>query len=282
MNISEFQKNEHFHILKFRDHLDVIPMKVDSRQCEFFQIVITKDHNVDVVVDNVRFSAMDESITFMAPLQLLSTEVNSVEDLGVSYMLVFSNKFLRPGFTHFEIFQKFPFFNINHSPIYLLNKNQELFFNLMETIYNLFQDYNEENVEIIRSYLTILLFEGRKSFLDGTIINSASSRYDEISFAFENLIKETENKRSPLDHYARKLNISTIYLSECVKKSTGKTAKQILTDSIILEATSLLLHSTKNMNEIADAIGYTSISNFAVFFKKQTGYTPSQYRKTFR
>ena len=39
--------------------------------------------HVDVVIDNVTFSAMDDSITFMAPLQMLSVNVNSVEYLGV-------------------------------------------------------------------------------------------------------------------------------------------------------------------------------------------------------
>ncbi|CAM1343373.1 helix-turn-helix domain-containing protein [Tenacibaculum amylolyticum] len=279
MNISRFQKHQEFHILKFKDHLDDIPMKTDARKCNFFQVVITKHHNVDVVVDNVAFSAMDDSLTFMAPLQMLSTDVKSVENLGLGYMLAFTPKFLRLGISDFELLQKFPFFNVNHSPVYFLHENKEKFFHLMEMLYNLFQDYNEENIEIIRSYLTILLFEGRKSFLKGDIQNSATSRYNEIAFSFENQIKASQNKRKPLDYYADKLNISTIYLAECVKRATGKTAKQILTEYVILEATSLLLQSMKTIDEIAFSVGYSSTSNFGLFFKKHTGMTPTEYRK---
>ncbi|MEC3907513.1 helix-turn-helix domain-containing protein [Tamlana sp. 2201CG12-4] len=280
MNISRFQKHQDFHILKFKDHLDDIPMETDTRQCDFFQIVITKEHNVEVVVDNVTFSALDHSITFMAPLQMLSTKVRSIEHLGVGYMLVFNSSFLRLGLSNFSLFQKFPFFNINHSPVYFLKKNEGLFFNLMENIYNLFQDYSEENIEIIRSYLVILLYEARKSFLGGSIKNSVTTRYNEIAFSYENLIKTSPNKRVSLEYYANKLNISTIYLAECAKKATGKTAKQILTEYIILEASSLLLQSRKTIDEIAYSVGYSSASNFALFFKKHTGLTPSNYRKT--
>ena len=279
MNISRFQKHPEFHILKFKDHLEDIPMKTDARKCNFFQVVITQNHNVDVVVDNVAFSAMDDSITFMAPLQMLSTDVKSIENSGLGYMLVFIPKFLRLGISDFELLQKFPFFNVNHSPVYFLNENKDRFFHLMEMIYNLFQDYSEENLEILRSYLTILLFESRKSFLKGDIQNSVTSRHNEIAFSFENQIKSSSNKRKPLEYYADKLNISTIYLAECVKKATGKTAKQILSEYVILEATSLLLQSTKTIDEIAYSVGYSSTSNFALFFKKHTGMTPSVYRK---
>ena len=282
MNISRFQKHKDFHILKFKDHLDDIPMKTEGRKCDFFQVVITQKHNVDVVVDNVMFSAMEDSITFMAPFQMLSTDVKSVEDLGLGYMLLFDKSFLRLGYSNFDLLQKFPFFNINHSPVYFLKEDKGLFFNLMKIIYDLFQNWNTENIEIIRSYLTILLFEGRKSFLVGNIRSSATTRYSEIAFSYENLIKESFNKRAPLSYYADKLNISTIYLAECIKKATGKTAKQVLTEYIILEATSLLLQSTKTIDEIAFDTGYSSTSNFALFFKKHTGLTPTGYRKAHR
>ncbi|WP_459209227.1 helix-turn-helix domain-containing protein [Aquimarina rhabdastrellae] len=282
MNISRFQKHKEFHILKFKDHLDDIPMKTESRQCDFFQIVITKNHNVDVIVDNVSFSAMEESITFMAPKQMLSTGVNSIENAGLGYMLMFTPKFLRLGTSDFELLQKFPFFNSNYSPVYFLNENKELFFHIMETMYLHFQSFSEDNLEIIRSYLTILLFESRKSLLKGSIKNSFTSRYNEIAFSFEKCIKTSDDKRMPLDFYAEKLNISTVYLSECVKKATGKTAKQILIEYVILEATSLLLQSTKTIDEIAEQVGYSNTSNFGLFFKKHTGITPSAYRKTYK
>ncbi|MCF2875775.1 MULTISPECIES: helix-turn-helix domain-containing protein [unclassified Tenacibaculum] len=279
MNISKFQKHQNFHILKFKDHLDEIPMKTDFRKCDFFQIVITKNHNVDVIVDNVSFSAMEDSITFMAPHQTLSTNVKSIENLGLGYMLVFSSNFLRLGISEFDLIQKFPFFNVNYSPVYFLKENTADFFHLMEKIYKLFQEFSSENLEIIRSYLTILLYEGRKSFFNGEIQNTVASRHNEVAFAFENQIKETVNKRKPIEHYANKLNISSVYLSECVKKATGKTAKQIITEYVILQASSMLLQSTKTIDEIAYNIGYSNTSNFGNFFKKHTGMTPSIYRK---
>lgn len=280
MQIARFQKHPHFHILRFKDHLEDIPMKTEGRKCNFFQIVISKGHNVDVMVDNVSFSAMEHSISFMAPLQTLSTNVKSVESLGVGYMLAFTPEFLRVGATNFELFTKFPFFNKNYSPIYFLKENEAHYFQLIETIYTYFQEYSTENIEIIRSYLNILLYESRKSFLNGSIQNQTfNKRYNEIAFSFENLVINTSNKRIGLSYFSDKLNVSLVYLMECVKKSTGKTAKQIITEYLILEAQTLLLHSTQTIDKIAETVGYSSTSNFTLFFKKHTGVSPTKYRK---
>jgi len=107
----------------------------------------------------------------------------------------------------------------------------------------------------------------------------ANSRAEEVAYQFEALIMQTKSKRKNLNHYANKLNFSSIYLAECVKKATGKTAKQIITEYLILEAKSLLNQSTKPIDNISNHLGYNDTSNFIAFFKKNVGCTPSQYRK---
>ena len=149
----------------------------------------------------------------------------------------------------------------------------------MDKIYGYFKDLDKDNLEIIRSYLTIMLFEAKQMFIDGEVKSVANSRFEEIAYQFEALIMKTESKRQKLEYYAHKLNFSSIYLAECVKKATGKTAKQIITEYLILESKSLLYQSTKTIDEISSRLGYNDTSNFVTFFKKNVGSTPSQYRK---
>ena len=90
MNISEFQKYDDFHILRFKDHLDVIPLQTEFVKCNFFQIVITKNHNVDVKLGLNDISAKPASINFVSIQQAVSSHVKSIEENGVAYMLLFS------------------------------------------------------------------------------------------------------------------------------------------------------------------------------------------------
>lgn len=280
MNIAECQHCDDFHLLKFKDHLDKIPFQTVSRKCDFFQVYFSDQYNVDVMVDDTFFSGRDKTlVSFLSPLQTLSVDVKNVESLSNGYMLTFQSKFLKDHQSDFDIQRSFPFFNANYSPVYVLDKHQTIFSELFQKMYTLFQEFSADNREIIRSYLNVLLFEARKAFFEGGIRLKFSSRAQEIAFSFENLIKEYSQERNPLGFYADKLNISTVYLSECVKMATGKTAKQVVSEYTILEASALLLQSSKTIDEIADLLGFSATSNFINFFKRETGLTPSKHRK---
>lgn len=280
INLKEFQKCDDFHILKFEDHLDVIPHQTHSRKCEFFQIIFSESYHVDVAIDDLSYSIKNEPlISFLTPLQTLSVDVKTSKENPTGFMLTFEPSFLNNGWSDFEIQQKFPFFNLNYSPLYFLERGQGVYKALFEKIYEVFKDTSDENIEILRSYLNILLFESRKSFFNGSIKNNAKSRAHEIAFSFESLIRQFAHTRNGLDFYAEKLNISTVYLSECVKKTRNQTAKQIIQEYIILESTTYLKQTHQTIDQISDELGFTATSNFINFFKKHTGITPALYRK---
>ena len=64
------------------------------------------------------------------------------------------------------------------------------------------------------------------------------------------------------------------------KKQQVKTAKQIIDEYLVLEAKSLLKQSTNSVAEIGYALGFEDNSNFVKYFKKQTNFTPKQYKST--
>ncbi|WP_412985819.1 helix-turn-helix domain-containing protein [Pontimicrobium sp. IMCC45349] len=279
MNIGSFQKCDGFHILKFKDHLEEIPFQTISRKCEFFQIYFSEKYNADIIIDNISFSTKNKTlISFLAPLQTLSVDVKSVETISKGYMLVFNATFLNKVLLDFDVQQKFPYFNSNYSPLFSLENNSSIFRELFEKLYESFQKFDENNEEIIRSYLNILLYESRKSILEGAIKHNSKSRAQEIAFTFESLIRKHSHSRHSLDFYAEKLNISTVYLSECTKKATNKTAKSIIHEYSILEASTLLLQTSYTIDQIADKLGFSATSNFINFFKKHTNCTPSSFR----
>lgn len=280
INLKNLQQYNDFQILKYENHSDLIPYQTISRKCNFFQIFFSKEYDAHITIDDNCFSLKNKPlISFLPPLQTLSVDIKNVQTISTSYMIAFEASFLNNIWTDFDIQHKFPYFNLNYSPIYFLEKNHINYEVIFEKMHQLFSFSSEENLEIIRSYLYILLYESKKSFFNGTIKNNLRSRYQKIAFSFESLIRNYSNSRNSLDFYANKLNISTVYLSECIKKSTNKTAKQIINEYTILEATTLLIQTTDTIDEIAYKLGFSATSNFINFFKKHTSYTPYNYRK---
>ena len=231
------QKHNDFHIVNLAEfshkhlHEEKLPLKVSSRKLGFFQIVTSNNHDANLTVDGTKYNDMKVDIVFIAPNQLVSFNVKGFKKGTIAYSLVFSSEFLNIAQSNYSLLKNFPYFNVNRAPVYTLTEEQNKFFiDHMDKIYGYFKDLDKDNLEIIRSYLTIMLFEAKQMFIDGEVKSVANSRFEEIAYQFEALIMKTESKRQKLEYYAHKLNFSSIYLAECVKKATGKTAKQIITE----------------------------------------------------
>ncbi len=79
--------------------------------------------------------------------------------------------------------------------------------------------------------------------------------------------------------FAQQLNIHVNHLNRAVKEMTGKTTTQLIGERILQEAKVLLTHSTWNVSEVAYSLGFSEVTHFTNFFKKQAGISPSLFRK---
>ncbi len=82
-----------------------------------------------------------------------------------------------------------------------------------------------------------------------------------------------------LDSVSSLLNISPSYLSCIFKRCTGINFLDYITNLRINAAKEHLANPFKSASEIASMVGYDSSSYFTRAFKKNTGLTPTEYRK---
>ena len=82
-----------------------------------------------------------------------------------------------------------------------------------------------------------------------------------------------------LGSYADEAGISENYLSRLVKQSTGRSVGAWIDIVRIQRAKRLLAYTNHSIIDIAASVGVEDQSYFSRLFKKETGMTPSAFRK---
>ena len=83
-----------------------------------------------------------------------------------------------------------------------------------------------------------------------------------------------------IDELAGELGISKAHLMREFKKENGQTLNQYLTAFRIEKAKMFL--TDRNITETAFDVGYNDPNYFSTVFKKQTGMTPGEYKKSLK
>lgn len=79
-------------------------------------------------------------------------------------------------------------------------------------------------------------------------------------------------------YFGKALNMSPNYLSDMLKKETGKRIKEHIDGFIVEKAKSVLLNSNRKVSEIAYDLGFDYPQSFSRLFKNKTGVSPAAYR----
>ncbi len=127
--------------------------------------------------------------------------------------------------------------------------------------------------------------------LDDALLHLGFERIDDRK---ARLIENIKNKVIELIHYGdpgnRKLNWSDIlseslhyeynYLSNLFSSVEGITLEQYIIRQKIEKVKELLFYDELNLSEIARKLGYSSTAHLSGQFKKITGFTPSELKKS--
>ncbi|MDN4082391.1 response regulator [Paenibacillus polymyxa] len=94
-------------------------------------------------------------------------------------------------------------------------------------------------------------------------------------------IREHLQEDGGLNRLAAYMNMSPKYLSARFKQVTGESFAEYQTRVRFERARELLLDPNRKVAEVAEAVGFTDTNYFSIAFKKHTGLTPTEFRKTF-
>lgn len=109
--------------------------------------------------------------------------------------------------------------------------------------------------------------------------NSPKGREDQLTELFIRQMENSFREHRDVAYYADKLCLTPKYLSQMVKKATGRTAGQWIDYRVILEAKILLQTTDMTVQQISQELNFPNQSFFGKYFKNLTGISPQKYRK---
>lgn len=124
----------------------------------------------------------------------------------------------------------------------------------------------EENITMISEYTELIRNLAFKQY--SATVNKV------LEYIFMNL-----NRDFSLKELAEHCRLTPNYLSAVFKKETGQPVMACAAEKKIRYACSLLSGTSMQIQEVAHHLGYEDVSYFSRVFRKQTGMTPSDYRR---
>jgi AraC-like DNA-binding protein len=90
---------------------------------------------------------------------------------------------------------------------------------------------------------------------------------------------ETQLKTNFSDDISKRLNHDYSYLSNLFSEVEGTTIEKYFIGQKIERVKELIDYDQLSLSQIADDLGYSSVSHLSKQFKKVTGFTPSDFKK---
>lgn len=116
--------------------------------------------------------------------------------------------------------------------------------------------------------------------ITNTIAKSLKNSYSKHVNNAMNYIQQHYAKKISLEMLAEYTNLSPYYLSKQIKTETGLSLLDNINNIRIEKSRDLLLNTNMSILDVAQKVGFNYQNHFAATFKKFTGLSPNEFRKT--
>ena len=249
-----------------------------------FYCMIFKDHcRNHLTYGRKVIDFQNGSLVCMAPNQLIELDVEQPSDM-IGWGVFFHPDLIRASALNDNI-KNYTFFSYEITEaLHLSEKERQTLYDCVTKL----RDELQENIDIHSQAIIVstleLLLNYCTRFYGRQFITRKSSNHTVVA-QVEKLLSEyfqknaiSENGLPTVKYLAEQVNLSPGYLSDLLKKETGKNTQDHIHYYLIEEAKNILLNTDKSVGEIAYALGFEYPQYFNKLFKKKTGKTPIEFR----
>lgn len=286
LHIDLFQSGRNtsdFYVNTMKEHLVVGHRHIEKphRHDFYAAVLFTRGQGVHEI-DFQKYDVSEGSLFFLSPGQIHSWELS--EDID-GYIFFCSQEFYEMHYVNQKL-RNFPFFGSVSFPRKLQLDADELIKNkiLFQELGREHQSQNLMKEGLILSLMSHIFINSARLFSKeiDSLSSSASLSYFKHYQDFENLIEQYFTTQKSISHYASLLGITPKHLNRIAQTVVQKTATDVITERVVLEAKRMLMYLDESLVEIAFRLGYEEYSYFVRVFRKSSGMTPTQFMRKYK
>lgn len=249
---------------------------VEPYHLDFYDITLITGGSGSFWLDDQEYELKANQLLFTTPGQVRRWFVNDLQGI----CLFFPAELLLSYFNNPLLLHQFRYFHTTSSPMDMvldahqaehlgqrLNMMRYEIANLQTDTETLLQCVTHEILISLNRWYTQRHGSSKEGALSPTIIK------------FRQLLASKFFKYHNVSHYADMLAVTPGHLNVLCKTHLGRTASELITDRIYLEAKRKLVHSSIDVDSLSEALGFSNTSYFCRAFKKHCGTSPLKYRK---
>lgn len=273
-----YARSTEFNLARLEDRLDV-SAQVPHRH-EFYQIVWITHGTGAYIIDSESYPIENNVVFMLSPGRVHCWEPSQTSG---GYVINFSTDLL-----HLVLPMKdsAPWFAMLNDwkicPAFYLNSDHSAL--LLDTVTRLEREHSGNElcrIDAIRAYIQIFLIQLHRC-RPYPCNHHRSVRSLALVEQFRLLVEDHFSSRLPIREYASLLYVTEGHLNETLKRITGKTARQLVHERVLLEAKRLLTHGNNaSISEVAYQLNFKDTAYFSRFFKKHTHGSPSEFKEMF-
>lgn len=230
------------------------------------------------------YDFQEGSLVFLAPEQAIYIDEEHPETESNGWNLCFHPDLIYKSSLGKKI-NEYTFFSYSsNEALHLSDQEKQRITDIVNEIKNEFsQNIDIFSQDLIISHLELFLnyckrYYGRQFITRAKVNKDVIIRFEEFIKSYFNSNKLKSHGLPSVKYCAREMGYSPNYLSDLLKKETGKNTQEHIHFYLIEKAKTMLLGTTKPVNIIASELGFEYPQHFSKLFKNKTGMSPVEYR----
>lgn len=232
------------------------------------------------------YDYQEGTLVFTAPGQVVSFDISRETSQPKGYALVFHPDLIH-GTSLGRHIQDYTFFSYqSNEALHLSKRERKLVLDCFKKIkYELEQSIDKHSKRLIVSNIELFLnyctrFYDRQFITRDNVHKGTLERFEHLLNEYFATDKPQTIGLPSVTWCAGRLNLSTGYFGDLIKKETGRSAQEYIQAKVIDVAKERIFDHSKSVSEIAYELGFKYPQHFTRLFKQWVGQSPNEYRSS--
>nr|WP_145405803.1 AraC family transcriptional regulator [Paenibacillus xylanexedens] len=246
---------------------------------DFYEICILLDRSAAHIIEGSLYEMQPYDIVLLRPSLLHKTQYPKglpPKRLMINFAMPRSLPGLESDYSEL--------FNLFHAQVPIFRFSEERRREILAPINDIYAISQHpspiQSVAIHHKFVEFLCGLHRYAAENAYVREETGSSMSRRMYAIASYIHSHYQQELSLDEVSRRFYVSAHHLSRQFNKVTGFTFTEYVQMTRIRNAQQLLLHSSEKITDIAARCGFASFSQFNRIFNKQSGMSPSAYRRS--